>query len=123
MLNMIKKQFKLRKDEIVLTGIVECVAFVIGMIILALIVKFDNTTDKVFELGSLVAFSMSLFAAFIMVFATFGVSFNNALCMARTRRSFMISYTVVSLCITGGIILLLMIVTIINLIRKQGVKI
>ena len=106
MLNIIKKQFKLRKEEIVLAGIIECVTFILGMIILALLVRFDDTTDTVFELGSIFAFSSTIFTTFIMIFATFGVSFNNAICMGRTRKSFVTSYTVVTLCVTCAIILI-----------------
>jgi len=105
MLNMIKKQFKLRKEEIVLAGIVECVTFVLGMVIMALIVKYDNTTNKVFELGSIIAFSTPLFTTFIMIMATFGMGFNNAISMGRTRKSFVTAYTIVTLCITCAIVI------------------
>ena len=104
-LNLIKKQFKLRKDEIVIVGRIECVTFILGMIMLALIVKFDNTTDKVFELGSIIAIAISLFTTFILIFATFGVSFNNAVCMGRTRKAFVTSYVVVTFCMTCAILI------------------
>jgi len=100
MLNMIKKQFKLRKEEIVFAGIIEFVTFILGMIVLAVIMKYDDTTNKAFELGTIIAFFTSLLTIFTMVFATFRVSFNNAICMGRTRKSFVISYTVVTFCIT-----------------------
>ena len=114
MLNIIKKQFKLRKEEIVLAGIIECVTFILGMIILALLVRFDDTTDTVFELGSIFAFSSTIFTTFIMIFATFGVSFNNAICMGRTRKSFVTSYTVVTLCVTCAIIVIAFLFSIIE---------
>jgi len=114
MLNMIKKQFKLRKEEIVLAGIIECVTFILGMIMLVIIVRFDDTIDKVFELGSIIAFCASLFTTFIMVFATFGVSFNNAICMGRTRKSFVTSYTLVTLCVTCAIIVIALLFSIIE---------
>jgi len=105
MLNMIKKQFKLRKEEIVYAGIIECVTFILGMIVLALIVKFDDTTDNVFELGTIFALGATLFTTALLAFATFGVSFNNAICMGRTRKSFALAYAVVSLCMTCTVII------------------
>jgi len=114
MLNMIKKQFKLRKEEIVLAGIIECVTFILGMIMLVIIVRFDDTIDKVFELGSIIAFCASLFTTFIMVFATFGVSFNNAICMGRTRKAYVTSYVTVTICMTCSIIIIAFLFTIVE---------
>jgi len=114
MLNMINKQFRIRKEEIVLAGIIECAIFILGMIMLALVVKFDDTTVKVFELGSIAALSATLFTTALIAFATFGISFNNAICMGRTRKSFVIAYTVVTFCTTCAIIIVAFLFSIIE---------
>lgn len=100
MLDMIKKQFQIRKNELIFLGVSEVVVFILGIIIQALVINFDNTVQSVFELGTSIAFVFSLFALMIIILATFGVNFEYAVGMGRTRKSFLISYISVTLCHT-----------------------
>lgn len=100
MLEMIKKQFQIRKNELIFLGVSEVAVFILGVILQVLIFNLDEDVHSVFELGTLIAFCFSLFVLMMFVLATFGVNFEYAVRMGRTRKSFLIAYIAVTLCHT-----------------------
>lgn len=97
MMDNIKKQFFLRKEEIVITLVVGFIAMLIGVVGFAVNRQFDSMIDKTFEIGAIATIMVSLMLIFFINVGRFGTNFNYAVSMGRTRKSFLISYMVVTL--------------------------
>lgn len=97
MLDIIKKQLVIRKQEILIPIRIEVITFILGILLFIIINEFDNTLVYSFELGSMVAFGCSVLTMLFVGLATFGENFSNAICMGRTRKSFISAYYIITL--------------------------
>lgn len=93
----LKKLLYLRKDEMLLTLGVEAAGMVIGIVVFFLIYAFDNTVENSFEIGAAFAMGLACLMIGLVGMGTFGVYFNNAVTMGRTRKSFIVSYMIINM--------------------------
>ena len=97
MVDMIKKQFRLRRDELLLGFIVMCLCFILGAGMMILIISVDSETLHIVPIGMVMALMGTIMTLFMAQVFSFGNRFNQALSMGRTRKIFMVADTLVTL--------------------------
>lgn len=89
MLETIKQIFKIRYKDIMYGILFESIAFVIGLIVLVCVMKFDTGTDVTSaEAGTMIAFIVFIIIVFIQSLNSVSMHFNHAVAMGKTRKHF-----------------------------------
>lgn len=96
MLEAIKKQIRVQWDAWVLGIVIVLVGVLFGIILLGLVVRFDEDTTTCFQLGTLMGMILAVFYSGLVVIGLMQFYFNLEVSMRCTRKEFFVSYFVLS---------------------------
>lgn len=93
MVRAIKRQYRVQWKNVILPMMVmvPC-AWVFGLFVYALIVKFDKEINSCFPLGTLISAIMAVFFMAVLIMLQVGLHFNMEVSMGCTRKHFFVSY-------------------------------
>lgn len=96
MTKVIKNQFRLQQKDWTAGYLITIGAGIFGILLLSIILKFSNDTSYA-PMGGILSGIVAFFYSGLMVLLQMSNSFNFAVSMGRTRKSFFVSYYIVAL--------------------------
>ncbi len=104
-MGMITKVMKLRLPELVGILIIQCIAFLVGTVILHVVMHFDPSES--FEIATLLAAMIVVFVGVAMGMVYYERNFNLAISMGVTRKDYITGYILSTIMIEGIAVIVL----------------